>query len=161
MGESRIRELAGRPPRAGGPVFDLVRSKLHPPPVRSGTARRSSLIERLGGGASPPMVCVGTPAGAGHTTLLSRWAGRRERAVTWGGGDGGDNAPRGLLTYITEALNPSEPVAHRTFGALARPASSVPGSVVPRLGSAFASLTTPVVLVVDDVHLLHNSECRA
>ena len=47
------------------------------------------------------------------------------------------------------------------FDALASPASSVPGSVVPRLGAALAAMTTPVVLVLDDVHLLHNSECRA
>ena len=37
----------------------------------------------------------------------------------------------------------------------------VPGSVVPRLGSAFASMTSPVALILDDVHLLRNSECRA
>jgi LuxR family maltose regulon positive regulatory protein len=47
------------------------------------------------------------------------------------------------------------------FGALASPASSVPGSVVPRLGAALAAMTTPLVLVLDDVHVLHNSECRA
>ena len=47
------------------------------------------------------------------------------------------------------------------FDALASPGSSVPGSVVPRLGSAFSSMTTPVVLVLDDVHVLHNRECRA
>ncbi|HSR23109.1 MAG TPA: hypothetical protein VLW53_06135, partial [Candidatus Eisenbacteria bacterium] len=47
------------------------------------------------------------------------------------------------------------------FDALASPAGSVPGSVVPRLGAAFASMTSPVVLALDDVHLLHNSECRA
>ena len=49
----------------------------------------------------------------------------------------------------------------RVFDALASPVSSVPGSVVPRLGSAFSSMTSPVVLVLDDVHVLHNSECRA
>ena len=37
----------------------------------------------------------------------------------------------------------------------------MPGSVVPRLGAAFASVTAPVVLVLDDVHLLHNRECRS
>jgi LuxR family transcriptional regulator, maltose regulon positive regulatory protein len=47
------------------------------------------------------------------------------------------------------------------FDALASPASSVPGSVVPRLGSAFAAMTTPVVLVLDDVHLLRDPEGRA
>jgi ATP/maltotriose-dependent transcriptional regulator MalT len=33
--------------------------------------------------------------------------------------------------------------------------------VVPRLCTAFASVIVPVVLILDDVHLLHNSECRA
>ena len=53
-------------------------------------------------------------------------------------------------------------LARRVFDALASPASSVPGSVVPRLGAAFSSTTTPgVVLVLDDVHALRNSGCRA
>ena len=47
------------------------------------------------------------------------------------------------------------------FDALASPNSSVPGSVVPRLGSAFWSMTAPVALILDDVHTLHNSESRA
>jgi LuxR family transcriptional regulator, maltose regulon positive regulatory protein len=41
------------------------------------------------------------------------------------------------------------------------PNSSVPGSVVPRLGSAFSSMTAPVALILDDVHALRNSECRS
>src|SRR5262249_58858505 len=52
------------------------------------------------------------------------------------------------------------PLGGRVFDALGPPASSVPGSVVPRLGSAFSSMATPVVLVLDDVHLLHDWECR-
>ena len=50
-----------------------------------------------------------------------------------------------------------EPIGERVFDALASPVSSVPGSVVPRLGSAFSSMTSPVALVLDDVHVLHNS----
>ena len=37
----------------------------------------------------------------------------------------------------------------------------MPGSVVPRLGSAFSSMTSPVALVLDDVHMLRNRECQA
>ena len=40
-------------------------------------------------------------------------------------------------------------------------ASSVPGSVVPRFGAAFSPMNLPVALVLDDVHLLRNAECRA
>jgi LuxR family maltose regulon positive regulatory protein len=46
------------------------------------------------------------------------------------------------------------------FDVLASPTSSVPGSVIPRLSSAFWSMTCPVALVLDDVHILRNLECR-
>jgi LuxR family transcriptional regulator, maltose regulon positive regulatory protein len=46
------------------------------------------------------------------------------------------------------------------FDALRSPGGSVLGSVIPRLGSAFASMTAPLVLVLDDVHVLHNRQCR-
>ena len=45
-----------------------------------------------------------------------------------------DNDPKVLLTYVAEALDEVEPVGERVFAALASPGSSVPGSVVPRLG---------------------------
>jgi ATP/maltotriose-dependent transcriptional regulator MalT len=57
--------------------------------------------------------------------------------------------------------DPVQPVGARVFEALASPVSSVPGSVVPRLGTALASMTTPVALVLDDVHLLHDRECQS
>ena len=101
------------------------------------------------------------PAGYGKTTLLSQWAEHNTQAVAWVSVDEADNDPKVLLTYVAEALDAIEPIGERVFDALASPASSVPGSVVPRLGSAFASMTSPVVLILDDVHLLHNSECRA
>jgi len=66
-----------------------------------------------------------------------------------------------LLRYVAEALNAVEPIDGRVFDALSSPVSSVPGSVVPRLGSAFWSMSARVALVLDDVHTLHNSECRA
>jgi LuxR family transcriptional regulator, maltose regulon positive regulatory protein len=147
--------------RAGGPAFDLVVSKLCPPRARPGMVRRSSLIERLAGGDRRPIVSVVAPAGYGKTTLLAQWAERDGRAFAWVSVDEKDNDPKVLLTYIAEALDAIEPVGRSVFDALASPASSVPGSVVPRLGAALASMTAPVVLVLDDVHLLRDSECRA
>ena len=104
---------------------------------------------------------MAAPAGYGKTTLLSQWAEHGTEAVAWVSVDEADNDPKVLLTYVAEALDAIEPIGERVFDALASPASSVPGSVVPRLGSAFASMTAPVTLVLDDVHLLDNSECRA
>jgi LuxR family transcriptional regulator, maltose regulon positive regulatory protein len=160
MGRSGVRQGAGRSQRASGPGFDLVVSKLRHPLMRRGTVRRSLLIERLARDDSRPIVSVVAPAGYGKTTLLSQWAERDGQSFAWVSVEEPDNDPKVLLTYVAEALDAVEPIDERVFDALASPASSVPGSVVPRLGSAFSSMSTPVALVLDDVHLLQNRECR-
>ncbi len=129
--------------------------------MRPGTVRRSSLIERLKRGDPRPIVSVVGPAGYGKTTFLSQWAERNGQSFAWVSVDEPDNDPKVLLTYVAEALDAVQPVGKGVFDALASPVSSVPGSVVPRLGAAFASMTLPVVLMLDDVHALHNSECRS
>ena len=160
MGETGTRQQHSRPPRTGGPAFDLIVSKLRRPLVRPGTVRRSQLVERLARGDTRPIVSVVAPAGYGKTTLLSQWAARNGQAFAWVSVDEPDNDPKVLLSYVAQALDEIEPIDHRVFAALASPGSSVPGSVVPRLGAAFSSMTSPVVLVLDDVHVLHDRECR-
>ncbi len=143
------------------PVDDLTVSKLLRPLVRPGTVGRSSLLEQLADGDAHRIVSVVAPPGYGKTTLLSQWAERSGQAFSWVSVTEPDNDPKILLTYVAAALDAVEPISGRVFDALASPGSSVPGAVVPRLGSAFASMTSPVVLVLDDVHILHNRECRA
>jgi LuxR family maltose regulon positive regulatory protein len=129
--------------------------------MRPGTIRRSSLIKQLADGDPGPIVSVVAPPGYGKTTLLSQWAEANGQACAWVSVDQGDNDPKVLLTYVAVALDAVEPIDGRVFDALASPASSVPGSVAPRLGSALWSMSSPVVLVLDDVHVLHSQECRA
>ena len=161
MTDTEVRQRADRPARVGGAAYDLIAAKLLRPLVRPGTIRRSSLPERLARDDSHPIVSVIAPAGYGKTTLLSQWAETDGQAFAWVSVDEGDNDPKVLLTYIAAALDAVEPVGQRVFDALASPESSVPGAVVPRLSNAFASITSPVTLVLDDVHLLHNRECQA
>jgi len=158
-GVSSEHEARWRPAR--GPVFDLLASKLRRPLVRQGTVPRSSLIERLAQGDGRPVVSVVAPPGYGKTTVLSQWAERNGQSFAWVSVDERDNDPKVLLTYVAEALNAVEPIDERVFDVLASPGSSVPGSVVPRLGSAFSSMTVRVALILDDVHALRNRECQA
>ena len=160
-GVSDVRERAATARRADGAAFDLAVSKLQRPLVRADTIHRSLLTDRLARDDARPIVSVVAPAGYGKTTLLAQWAERNGQAFAWVSVDEADNDAKVLLSYVATALDRVQPVGERVFEALASPASSVPGSVVPRLGSAFWSMTTPVVLVLDDVHLVHNSECRA
>jgi AAA ATPase domain len=161
MDDISVRHSARETRLAGAPPFGLIKGKFLRPWVRPGTIRRPRLIERLARSDSRPIVSVVAPAGYGKTTLLAQWPERDGQAIAWVSVDQADNDPKVLLTYIAEALNAVEPVGKRVFDALASPANSVPGSVVPRLCSAFSSMISPVVLILDDVHLLHSSACRA
>ena len=161
MSDSDTRERAVRANRAGAPVLDLVAAKLLRPIARPGTVRRPALVERLAKGDAQRIVSLVAPPGYGKTTLLGQWAERDGQSFAWVSVDSGDNDPKVLFSYVAEALDAVEPISGRVFDALASPGSSVIGSVVPRLGSAFGSMTSPVVLVLDDVHTLRNSECRA
>jgi LuxR family maltose regulon positive regulatory protein len=161
MQDSDAQQRPGRPQQRSGRGFDLIASKLRRPPVRPGTVRRPSLLERLARDDYRPIVSVVAPSGYGKTTLLSQWAERNGQAFAWVSVDERDNDPKVLLSYVATALDRVQPVGGQVFEALASPVSSVPGSVLPRLGSAFWSMTTPVALVLDDVHVLHNRECRS
>jgi LuxR family transcriptional regulator, maltose regulon positive regulatory protein len=161
MDEDVLRQRPGLRHAADWLKVGFAASKLSRPMVRPGSVRRLALIDRLSKGGSFPIMSVVAPAGYGKTTLLSQWAERNGQAFAWVSLDERDNDPKVLLSYVAEALNAVEPIDERVFDALASPGSSVPGSVVPRLGSALASMTAPVVLVLDDVHVLHNRECRA
>ena len=161
MDEDFLRQPAELRRGADWLKVGFAASKLSRPVVRPGSVRRLALIDRLRKSGSFPVMSVVAPAGYGKTTLLSQWAERNGQAFAWVSLDERDNDPKVLLTYVAEALDAVEPIGERVFDALASPGSSVPGSVVPRLGSALASMTSPVALVLDDVHVLHNPECRA
>ena len=140
--------------------FDLVTSKLRQPAIRRDTIRRPALIRRLALDDASTIVSVAAPSGYGKTTLLAQWTEDDGRAVAWVSLDERDNDPKVLLTYVAKALDAVQPLPARVFEALASPVSSVPGSVVPRLASAFWSMTVPLLLVLDDVHLLTGAESR-
>jgi LuxR family transcriptional regulator, maltose regulon positive regulatory protein len=165
MGDIDVLERVGWSCGTDAPGFELVASKLRRPWLRPGTVCRSPLIGRLMRDGCGPVVSVVAPAGYGKTTLLAQWAEDDGQAFAWVSADEADNDPNVLLSYVAQALDTVQPVGGPVFDALASAASSVSssvsGSVVPRLGSAFASMTVPVVLVLDDVHLLRNTECRA
>lgn len=159
MSVGGVFERDGRAERKARPTSDPIVAKLRCPPLRPGMVDRPLLIGRLAPDDYRPIVSVIAPPGYGKSTLLSQWAERSRQPFAWVTAGEPDNDPKVLLAYVAEALDEIEPIDERVFDALASPTSSVPGSVMPRLGSAFASMSSPVVLVLDDVHVLRNREC--
>ena len=152
---------SSRTGRAGGsqtaaPAFDLLESKLRPPHERTGTVSRARLIGQLESARETPIAVVSAGPGWGKTTLLAQWASVSQRPFAWLSLDEGDNDPIVLLTYLAVALDRASPLDPRVFDALGSPGASIEATVVPRLGAALSAMGQPLVLVLDDLHLLES-----
>ena len=159
---SPARDAAGQSAREAlkrspAPPFDVVESKIHVPSLRSGTVSRTALVNRLRATAEPIAILT-APAGYGKTTVLAQWAVRDSRPFAWISLDERDNDPIVLLRHVALALHGIEPLAPSVLDTLAAPGTSIWTSAVPRLGSALAEFDQPVVLVLDDTHLLRSRE---
>jgi LuxR family maltose regulon positive regulatory protein len=145
-------------PTPATPSFPIVESKLTPAPTRPGLVSRVHLLDWLEASAATPVVAICAPAGYGKTALAGEWAKRDPRPFVWLSIDQHDNDPTVLMIYLAVGLDRVEPIDPAVFGVLASRGASITQTVVPRLGAALASKALPVVVVLDDVHLLHDQE---
>jgi LuxR family transcriptional regulator, maltose regulon positive regulatory protein len=105
---------------------------------------------------------VAAPAGSGKTTLLAHWrttagAGR----VAWVSLDEEDNDPTRLWVYVVEALRTVEPgVGATALDALGRPSVDHEQAVLASLLNELSRIGSPLVLVLDDYHLITNPACH-
>jgi LuxR family maltose regulon positive regulatory protein len=156
---SVARALSQARPARSRPRFELLESKLRAPQRHGRAVPRTALISLLEEADAVPVAVVSAGPGWGKTTLLAQWASRSRRPFAWVSVDHNDNDPIVLLTYVAVALDRLSPVDASVFDALASPGVSVEGTVVPRLGAALATIDEPVVLALDDLHLLDNPTC--
>jgi len=143
--------------RSPAPPFEVVESKVHVPTLRSGTVSRTALVNHLRATAEP-IVILTAPAGYGKTTVLAQWAARDSRPFAWVSVDDRDNDPIVLLRHVALALHGIEPLPQNVLETLAAPGPSIWKSAIPRLGSALTAFDQPIVLALDDTHLLRTRE---
>ena len=140
--------------------------KITVPHAMARTVDRPALRERLSDlTRDHRVVVVSAPAGYGKTTALAQWAEKDDRAVAWLSLDPFDDEPRrlfgGLLASLRAALDPAG------AGGAPRPASALHALRAPAAGArlrqshvdgllvALEEAARPLVLVLDDVHVLH------
>jgi LuxR family transcriptional regulator, maltose regulon positive regulatory protein len=140
------------------PSFPILESKLTPAPSRPGLVPRVRLLDRLEAMAGTPVVAICAPAGYGKTVLAVEWAKRDPRPFVWLSIDRHDNDPAVLLTYLAVGLDRVEPIDPTVLDVLASRGASIGRTVLPRMGAALASKALPVVVVLDDMHLLGDQE---
>ena len=156
LSQARVRRFA-----RSTPALELLESKLRAPRLRGGAVPRKALIALLEESDTAPVVSLSAGPGWGKTTLLAQWRGRSRRPFAWVSIDANDNDPIVLLTYVAAALDRVSQLDASVFDALATPGASIERTVVPRVGKALATMDEAAVLVLDDLHLLHDPRCLA
>jgi ATP/maltotriose-dependent transcriptional regulator MalT len=139
----------------------LAATKLHIPALRPGHLHRVELVGALIARAQNRVVLVAAAPGSGKTSLLSEWHGddREHRSFGWISLDGADNDPVRFWDGVFAALQTTAPeIGGSAQAALHSPGTTVTDQVLPLLINDLAELTEPVVLVLDDYHLIENGE---
>ncbi|MEV7616659.1 LuxR C-terminal-related transcriptional regulator [Streptomyces sp. NPDC089799] len=148
------------PPNPGpGPVADtspdpLLATKLAVPFPDPGLVRRRRLLDRLTEGTRGPLTVVTGGAGTGKTALVASWvrSGAPQGPVVWLTLDE-DDAPGAFWAYVLEGLRRQGLLTDDAVGTPACP-EGVDRALLVRLAAALERLTTPLVLVLDDLDKL-------
>ena len=149
------RQVAARAGRPAVPAADpILAAKITAPgvPPLGRAAPADHRVARRGYAGCPLTVVTGPP-GAGKTMALALWAAAEPRAVAWVGLDRYDNQPGAFWSYVVAALSRSGLAIPRTLTAAARERAA-DHLFLLRLVSALAAQDPPVILVLDDFHLL-------
>jgi LuxR family maltose regulon positive regulatory protein len=107
---------------------------------------------------------INAQAGWGKTTLLSAWASSpaEPRPFAWLSLDPGDDDPVRFWRYVVEALRTVVPGAGAgALELLAVPGSDLTGEVLPLLLNDLAARDEPLVLALDDFHLVGDPAVHA
>ncbi len=140
----------------------LVATKVHVPDVRPGLVAREALVARLTGGADRRLSVICAPAGWGKTVLLAQWHASERRPFAWVSLDPSDDDPVRFWSYVIAALRTVVPgFGGAVLAALPNAGPGLVDVVLPRLINELAELPEPVVLVLDDVHVLQDELVHA
>jgi LuxR family transcriptional regulator, maltose regulon positive regulatory protein len=164
-GERPERHLGAIPavPRARVGLDVPIETKLHAPNVRDEWVQRPGLIGYLARAAAR-LVLVGAPAGFGKTTLVAQWrvSADEKRPFAWVSLDRADDDPSRLWWYTVGALQRACPEfsGEAILAELRVQTPDLTGTVLPLLANELAALPAPVVLVLDDYHVIKNRGCH-
>jgi LuxR family maltose regulon positive regulatory protein len=133
----------------------LLTTKLYIPPARPDWVPRPRLIERLNNGLQRKLTLVSAPAGFGKTSLLSEWTQQRTWPVAWVSLDAGDSDPARFWVYLIAALQTiNRDIGEAALAALQSPQQPPIEPLLTGLINELARVPNPLVLVLDDVHLV-------
>lgn len=158
----------------------LLATKLYVPVPHPELVLRPRLGKRLNEGLGRKLTLVSAPAGYGKTTLLSTWIAAHREAMDWGETpnlenlsaktgrqipkfgwlslDDGDNDLARFLAYWMAALRMADPAINPEISQVSpSPALLSAEPVMTNLINDLAARSSPIVIILDDYHLIQNA----
>ena len=140
----------------------VITTKLFRPGLRQQTVERKRLYDLLREGRTLPLTLVVAPAGWGKTTIVADWLARDDVTAGWVSLDGGDNDPKRFWRYLLLAAGQAGSAAGAAaLRRLDAAGSDVLRDVLPAFVNELASAQAPLVLVLDDYHLVTSAQVHA
>jgi LuxR family maltose regulon positive regulatory protein len=140
---------------AGDQVTPILTTKLFRPRLRSNSVRRPRLFAQLDAGRERTLTLVAAPAGFGKTTLLGLWLQHTPRPAAWLTLDADDNEPLLFLRALIMAFQTVAPMLGASIlEVLARPEPPPLRALVAALDNELAAQDQPLILVLDDYHVI-------
>ncbi|OLZ50189.1 helix-turn-helix transcriptional regulator [Amycolatopsis keratiniphila subsp. nogabecina] len=137
-----------------------VVTKLMMPVARTGQVVRERLTALLDDALTRPLTLVTAPAGFGKTTLAGTWAHGLAAPTAWISLEPEDDVPGRLLEYTLAALRGAGVTAAEAARDLLESGGQSPTvlAVLTTLINDLATVRSPIVLVVDDFHVITQPE---
>ena len=144
------------------PVDAFLDARLTRPQVRPDWVERDRLLDRLDDAVTKPLTLLAAPAGFGKTTVLAQWLERRTSGrACWVTLDAGDNDPARLWSHLAIALERAGCLQWpRGAAFVAASSADIAGTVLPQLVADLAANQDSVVILLDDFHFVHASDCH-
>jgi LuxR family transcriptional regulator, maltose regulon positive regulatory protein len=137
----------------------VIATKLFRPSLRQHTVERKRLHDLLRQGCSLPLTLVVAPAGWGKSTLVAEWLAHDGITAGWVSLDGGDNDPVRFWRYLLlAAAQTGSAAAAEALRRLDAAGSDLLRDVLPAFVNALVSADAPLVLVLDDYHLVTSAQ---
>jgi len=141
----------------------VLAAKLRPPLMRPEHVSRPRLLALLESATARRLTLIDAPAGCGKSTLLAEFCATAppERQIAWVSLDEDDNDPVVFWLYIVHALRQTLPGRFAApLAALNQPGVGLTRTVLPGLLNELWAITDHWLLVLDDFHLITNTECH-
>jgi len=138
-------------------VSALLQTKLYQPPVQVGLVPRPRLFDQLNAHwRDRPLTLISAPAGYGKSVLASMWLKSINSPSCWVSLDERDNDLRVFSAYLLAAVNKAFPdisLRSQTLLETANPLSA--HMLAGYLLNDLDQVKQPFILVLDDIHLIH------